>query len=63
MTLPSFANDQKNVFAIVDSVLPQDREQQDVYVTFEAQGGLPFLYGSAVYNSTNDALFVTPWQY
>ena len=63
MTLPSFANDQKSVFAIVDSVLPQDREQQDLYVTFEAQGGLPFLYGSAVYNSTNDALFVSPWQY
>ena len=47
MTLPSFANDQKSIFAIVDTVLPQDREQQDLYVTFEAQGGLPFLYGSA----------------
>ena len=63
VTLPSFANDQKSIFAIVDTVLPQDREQQDLYVTFEAQGGLPFLYGSAVYNSTNDALYVTPWQY
>lgn len=63
MVLPSFANDQKSVFAMVDSVLPQDREQQDLYVTFEVQGGLPFLYGSAVYNSTNDALYVIPWQY
>jgi hypothetical protein len=63
MILPSFANDQKSVFAMVDSVLPQDREQQDLYVTFEAQGGLPFLYGSAIYNSTNDALYVLPWQH
>jgi hypothetical protein len=40
-----------------------EREQKDLYVTFEAQGGLPFVYGSAVYNSSNDGLYVSPWQY
>jgi hypothetical protein len=63
MTLPSFANDQKSVFQMVDTVASSDREQQDFYITFEAQGGKPFVYGSAVYNSTNDGLYVIPWQY
>ncbi len=63
MTLPSFANDQRSIFDVVGSVPVPDREQQDLYMTFEAQGGLPFVYGSAVYNSTNDGLFVIPWQY
>ena len=63
MIVPGFANDQKNVFEIVDSVPAADRMQRDLYVTFEAEGGLPFVYGSAVYNSTNDAQFVIPWQY
>jgi hypothetical protein len=63
ITLPSFANDQRSIFDLVDTVPSSDREQQDLYVTFEAQGGLPFVYGSAVYNSTNDGLYVIPWQY
>jgi hypothetical protein len=63
MTLPSFANDQRSIFDLVDTVPASEREQRDLYATFEAQGGLPFVYGSAVYNSTNDGLFVIPWPY
>jgi hypothetical protein len=63
VSVPGFANDQKSIFALIDTVAASDRSQRDLYVTFEAQGGLPFVYGSAVYNSTNDALFVVPWQY
>jgi hypothetical protein len=63
VAVPGFANDQKSIFALIDTVPASDRAQRDLYVTFEAQGGLPFVYGSSVYNSTNDALFVSPWQY
>jgi hypothetical protein len=63
LSVPGFANDQRSLFALVDNVSAPDQSQRDLYVTFEAQGGLPFVYGSAVYNSTNDALFVVPWQY
>ncbi|HEY6066649.1 MAG TPA: hypothetical protein VIY96_10850, partial [Thermoanaerobaculia bacterium] len=63
IAMPGFSNDQKNIFTLVDSVAQSDRSQRDLYVTFETHGGLPFVYGSAVWNSTNDALFVVPWQY
>jgi hypothetical protein len=63
IAVPGFANDQRSIFTVVDTVAASDRAQRDLYVTFEAHGGLPFVYGSAVYNSTNDALFVVPWQY
>ena len=63
LTLASFANDQRSIFDLFDTVPAPDRDQQNLYVTFQAQGGLPFVYGSAVYNSTNDGLFVIPWQY
>ena len=63
LTVPGFANDQKSLFALIDSVSRADRSQQDLYVTFESQGGMPFVYGAAVFNSTNDALYVAPWQY
>ena len=63
IAVPGFANDQRSIFTLVDTVAAPDRAQRDLYVTFEAHGGLPFVYASAVYNSTNDALFVVPWQY
>ena len=63
LTVPGFANDQRSLFALIDSVSGADRSQQDLYVTFESQGGMPFVYGAAVFNSTNDALYVAPWQY
>lgn len=62
MTLPSFANDLRSIFDLVDTVPTSDREQQDLYVTFEATGGLPFVYGAALFNSTTDPLYVIPWQ-
>jgi hypothetical protein len=63
MTVAGFANDQKSIFELVDSVPQSERDHRDLYVTFETQGGLLFVYGAAVYNSTNDALYVIPWQY
>ena len=60
LNLPPFANAQRNIFDLVDTVAPGDRQQRDLYVHFESTGGAPFIYASAVYNSSNDGLIILP---
>jgi uncharacterized repeat protein (TIGR01451 family) len=61
LSVPGWGNDLERVFDVIDTVPADQQVQEDFYVTFHVTGGRVLVYGAVTNNSTNDGIYVVPW--